>query len=344
LSFASTTHKIQGQTITAPSKVAVDLTSVFGPNQAYVMLGRVQERNQIYIIGSLPENKITTDEEALNQLAVLKAKSVNRNPPVWEKTFGKSYKIFFHNIHSLRDKIEDVKADLLLPFADLIIFGETWLETTEGDEETLPAFCQPINKDTDQSLPALCQPIKKVTDHKDGDNNTENAFLPLKGYKLHLNSFGRGKGLASYFKEDKFKHKLDITNEDLQMTIFESENLSVISLYRSNSDGSLRQLLLEMIPAAGTCLVIGDFNICTRRTPNHEVFITLKSLGFKPLVTEATHFDGGHLDQAWLRVMLSIQDVYTMELYSPYYNCKDHDALMFSFFDPKTEQGKNVHF
>ena len=42
LCFASTTHKIQGSTIKAPKKVAVDLSSVFGPNQAYVMLGRVQ--------------------------------------------------------------------------------------------------------------------------------------------------------------------------------------------------------------------------------------------------------------------------------------------------------------
>ena len=92
LSFASTTHKIQGQTIASPSKVAIDLRSVFGPNQAYVMLGRIQELNQLYIIGNLPEKKITVDKEALNQLAILKAKSINRNPPVWEKTFHQSYK------------------------------------------------------------------------------------------------------------------------------------------------------------------------------------------------------------------------------------------------------------
>ena len=34
-----------------------------------------------------------------------------------------------------------------------------------------------------------------------------------------------------------------------------------------------------------------------------KVFITLKALGFKLLVTEAIHFDGGYLDQAWLRFM-----------------------------------------
>ena len=318
LSFASTTHKIQGQTIVAPTKVAVDLRSVFGPNQAYVMLGRVQERNQLYIIDSLPENKITTDKEALSQLAVLKAKSINSNPPVWEKTFLQSCKIFYHNIHSLKDKIEDIKADLLLPFSDILILGETWLET---------------DKDSDQSLSALCQTINN-------DTNKEVSPLHLNGYRLHLNSNGRGKGLATYFKENKFAIKQDITNEDLQLTILESKNLCVIGLYRSNADQTLSLQLKELIPAVGTCLIIGDFNLCTQRSPSHEVFITLKALGFNLIVTEATHFDGGHLDQAWLRIMHpSTQDVHSIELYSPYYNCKDHDALLFSLYDPRTEQG-----
>jgi hypothetical protein len=101
----------------------------------------------------------------------------------------------------------------------------------------------------------------------------------------------------------------------------------------------LAQQLKELIPAVGSCLIIGDFNICTSRSPSHEVFISLKALGFKLLVSEATHFDGGHLDQAWLRVTTSTTDVHSIELYSPYYNCKDHDALLFSFYDPRTEQG-----
>ena len=57
LCFASTTHKIQGATILAPRKVAIDLTSVFGPNQAYVMLGRIQCMEQLYLIKSLPKKK-----------------------------------------------------------------------------------------------------------------------------------------------------------------------------------------------------------------------------------------------------------------------------------------------
>ena len=44
----------------SPQKAAIDLRSVFGQNQAYVMLGRVQKLAQLFIIGSLPVNKITT--------------------------------------------------------------------------------------------------------------------------------------------------------------------------------------------------------------------------------------------------------------------------------------------
>ena len=82
LSFASTTHKIQGQTIKSPKKVAVDIRSVFGANQAYVMLGRSEQLSQLYIIGKLDEKKIYTDKEALSQLKIMKARSLNNNPPV----------------------------------------------------------------------------------------------------------------------------------------------------------------------------------------------------------------------------------------------------------------------
>ena len=72
LSFATTTHKIQGQNITEPRKVAEDLKSVFGTNQAYVMLGRVQNREQLYLIDTLAEDKIRVDKEAKKQLEILK--------------------------------------------------------------------------------------------------------------------------------------------------------------------------------------------------------------------------------------------------------------------------------
>jgi hypothetical protein len=66
-----------------------------------------------------------------------------------------------------------------------------------------------------------------------------------------------------------------------------------------------------MIPKVGPFMVTGDFNICLAKKPDHEVFQTLRTMGFSPLTSEemrnkkitseATHLDGGHIDQVWLR-------------------------------------------
>ena len=221
------------------------------------MLGRVQNLEQLYIIGSLSEHKISTDAEAKCQLEIMKARSINKNPPVWERDFGQSLKILFHNIHSLRDKMEDIKADHLFPFADLIILAETWLYD-EPDQE-------------DQSL-------------------------YLKDTTFHFNSRGRGKGISIYSRNNRFDIVEDINNESLQMTLLKSNELHVLGLYRSKPDIVLSSELSRVIPATGPCLVIGDFNICSKKTPNHQVFIILRSLGFNLLLHEATHFEGGHLD------------------------------------------------
>ena len=49
LAWAMTAHKCQGQTIKAPSSLVVDLASCFEAGQAYVMLGRIQNLNQLHL-------------------------------------------------------------------------------------------------------------------------------------------------------------------------------------------------------------------------------------------------------------------------------------------------------
>jgi hypothetical protein len=296
LSFASTTHKIQGQTIEAPRTCAVDLRSIFGANQAYVMLGRIQSQQQLRIIGCLPEEKIYCDKEAKSQLTIMKAKSLNNNPPVWEKSISKSLKVCSLNIASLRDKIEDIRSDPILQFSDIIIISETWLDV-EVDEDN----------------------------------------LQIEGFKLHLNSVGRGKGLAVYYKDKIVAIGHTYNDENLQISIMESRELCVIGLYRSAADTALSNSLRTIIPAVGPMIVTGDFNKCLAKSPEDEVFKTLRTMGFKPLITEATHFTGGHIDQAWLREWDMGS---TVQLYSPYYTCRDHDALLISVFDRRTEQGE----
>ena len=271
LSFASTSHKIQGITVEAPKKVAVGLRTVWGPSQAYVMLGRCQQLSQLYIIGNHPRNKILCDPTALKQLNTLKSKSINQNPPVFEKTFPTSLKVAFLNIHSLLDKIKDIRADPIVHFGDLVIFGEIWIHSTSGENVTSSS------ENFSATTPKLNIPTNT-------NFHSSQESLDLDGYKLHLNSKGRGKGLAVYFKDNKFVLQSKYSDKNLQISLFTGEDLVVLAVYRSSLDENLDKVLKKTIYLETSYLIIGDLNICSKRRSNHPVFQSLKSLGFKLLV------------------------------------------------------------
>ena len=98
LAWAITAHKIQGQTIAKPRKLVVDLTKVFEAAQAYVMLSRVQELDQLFILDSVPSEKIYPSTQALEELKRMNDIALNR------KTVMEAYeeKIISINIRSLR--------------------------------------------------------------------------------------------------------------------------------------------------------------------------------------------------------------------------------------------------
>ena len=58
LAFAITSHKIQGQTVPSPMTVALDTESIFKDAQAHVMLSRVQQMDQVFIVDKVNESKI----------------------------------------------------------------------------------------------------------------------------------------------------------------------------------------------------------------------------------------------------------------------------------------------
>ena len=119
-------------------------------------------------------------------------------------------------------------------------------------------------------------------------------------------------------------------DEHLQISVFESEDLRVVSLYRSTTDKNIVRLLTDIIPDVSACLIIGDINICSRAAAIHPDLALLRQKGFNLLVSEATHFGGGALDQAWLRSDTSSPRAFITQIYSPYYNA-DHDALLLTY-------------
>ena len=124
LAFALTAHKIQGQTVAAPKPVGLNLDSVFQANQAYVMLGRTENLNQLYLQKFNPK-KIYCDKKSKEETLRIAADS--KQALMDNKWFSsqKLLKVSALNIRSLIHKIEDLKKDYTLLQSDIIVISET---------------------------------------------------------------------------------------------------------------------------------------------------------------------------------------------------------------------------
>jgi exonuclease III len=151
--------------------------------------------------------------------------------------------------------------------------------------------------------------------------------LDIEGYELHTNSFGHGRGLATYFRKEEFKPNGDIKEATFQLTKLSSENVDVISVYRSN-EAKIKefsdQLLFDPLKTTVLC---GDFNICFKAERHNKLIKTLEDHGFEQFVKEATHIRGGLIDHAYVYKTKELVD-FVVSLYSPYYCAKDHDAIL----------------
>ena len=121
LAFASTAHKVQGLTVKKPTPLIVDLRSVRESAQAYVILSRVQSKEQLYILESLCPEKITSSSLAIEELKRMKRIAINI-----DRTESKS--ILSCNIRSLRKNFEDLRLATSFKNAEIICLQETWLE------------------------------------------------------------------------------------------------------------------------------------------------------------------------------------------------------------------------
>ena len=157
------------------------------------------------------------------------------------------------------------------------------------------------------------------------DTEEEQNVYSLDGYTKHLNSQGRGKGLAIYIKKNKFKYVTEFKSPYMQITKVTSEKMDVISVYRSQEEPflSLNNQMEALIDPNKTTLVVGDFNFCYKTSQNEFCSFMSKSK-FKQLVEAATHIEGGLLDHAYFKCVGDEREA-TVELCSNYYS--DHDTV-----------------
>ena len=285
LAHAITAHKIQGQTIPKPLKVAFDIDSIFEEAQGYVMLSRVQELNQVYILNKFNPKKLYPSQKALRELQRMNRVSINNNPDAWNNEMDNALKIVSLNCAGLKAHFQDIQTDNRLKKADIIHL----VETSISEEEN------------------------------------ESAFI-LDGYKQRFIKNGNGKGISTYYKDDKLQHVKDIKTDKFQITKFKHEQIDLINVYRSLSGNSLELLehLKKQIEAGRNTVITGDFNICFMENFNNRMIQGLLSLGFNQLVHEPTHMRGRHIDHVYfLDQSGSLKPI--LDRYSPYYS--DHDGI-----------------
>ena len=158
----------------------------------------------------------------------------------------------------------------------------------------------------------------------------QNHSYEISSYGTHLNSTGRGKGLAIFYKKG-FEDITDYNEENMNISKVSTEDIDIIAIYRSK-DGCCDKLiknLEKIINPLKTTLVIGDMNICNKKTPNNKLRSFLEEKSFIQIVNQATHIEGGHLDHAYVRNVGNFEEVPYFHLAPKYYS--DHDALCISW-------------
>ena len=129
LAYASTAHKIQGHTVRKPNSLILDLHSWLESAMIYVMLSRVQSLNQLYILESLPEEKVKPFPEALEELERLQ--KLDTSKP--EKFNSSKLKIISLNTRSLSAHEDDIKADQDIVSSDVVCLQETWINEFDNE-------------------------------------------------------------------------------------------------------------------------------------------------------------------------------------------------------------------
>jgi exonuclease III len=241
----------------------------------------------MYILEELPADKIYANHSALEEIERLIKVSINKNPTDWDKeNDGSVTKISFLNCRSMKNKFEHIKADKCLQKSNIIILTETWLEETQ----------------------------------------TEDKEYDLPDYKSNLNSIGRGRGMASYYKQ-KYNHVRNLNFAGFSMSKLESDIVDVIGIYRSQ-DGNVSNLIVHLeslITKGKTTIIGGDLNICALAHPKNYITESLKEKGFNQVVSKATHIEGGLIDHVYLNQGENSKFSYKVENFPKYYS--DHDGL-----------------
>lgn len=131
LAWAISAHKIQGQTCKKPAKLIVNLQRVFEPAQAYVMMSRVENIEQLIIINDVCPKKIYANDDAVKELERLNDAGTDCDNEVE----AANLRIMSLNIRSLPKHFVDLIKEPGFEDQDIILVQQTCLQPNNvGDQ------------------------------------------------------------------------------------------------------------------------------------------------------------------------------------------------------------------
>ena len=282
---------LQGQTVPPPNVLVVDIRSAWKPGMAYVMLSRVCDPSQLFIMEELAEENIMVDKNVIKECRRMDRVSLNTNPDVWNNLSIEGLRVSSLNVRSMRKHNEDIQLDPVLQKSDIICLQETWLEEHESEED---------------------------------------LYIP-EGFKGFFCCQGRGKGIAIFVRDLIYSKNCTASSyvsPTLQILKLTMQTIDIVNVYRSKGeplDHVRRQLESVFVPAR-PFLLLGDFNFCFKKEKNH-LSEWLQQLGFHQLVSRSTHICGGLLDQAYLYTPEALRNMAVESAqYDNYFS--DHDTIV----------------
>ena len=139
---------------------------------AYVMLSRVCEPSQLFIMEELAEENITVHRDVIKECKRMDKVSLNVNPDRWNNLSVEGLRVSLLNARSLRKHYVDIQQDPVLQKSDVICIQETWLEDQESEDD---------------------------------------RYLP-EGFKGFFCCQGRGKGLAIFVRDEVYSEHFNASH------------------------------------------------------------------------------------------------------------------------------------
>ena len=290
LAWAVTCHKCQGWTIEDPTKLVADLSTCWQSAMAYVMLGRIQNINQLYL-SSLDTTKIYCNKKAHTEGQKIKQQALNKAASLakekWNAVNGDSLRITSLNIQHLFNRLEDLKADQTILLSDVICLQETFLAR---------------------------QAIPKIPGYE---------FLSAGGGR------GQGVAIFLKRHMRHYLDQVDMREESFSQCLKLSfQNFDVITVYRnqvckqSHINKQFLDMLMNFIDKKKRTIVTGDFNLEYWTDIPSTLALTMGQLGFSQIVKTPTTVGGNCIDHVY--VPRDEYDTYYKMYYPSYAN---HEAI-----------------